>query len=304
MTIAITGATGFVGQAVLDEGLAQGLAFKALTRRPQPARDNVEWVVGDLDNAAALHALFCGAEAVVHIAGVVNAPDPAAFEAGNVSGTLNVIETALAQGVSRLIHVSSLSAREPTLSAYGASKARAEKLVMASGLDWTMVRPPGIYGPRDVDYFEMFRLARWGVLPVPPRQGRASILHVADLARLLLALIPGGEERSHRVFEPDDGRRNGWSHRELARAIGWSMGRRPWIVHLSKPALEWAARVDRVLRGTNARLTRDRVGYMAHRDWVVGDEGRVPADLWQPQIETRSGLKATFAWYRKQGWLR
>ena len=301
--LAVTGATGFVGQALLGRAAAAGIAVRALARQPQAPRQGVEWIIGDLGNRAALNALVDGAEEVVHVAGVVNAPDPAAFEAGNVTGTLAVIEAALAAGVQRLVHVSSLSAREPELSAYGASKARAEKLVRASGLDWTIVRPPGIYGPRDVDYFEMFRLARWGVMPVPPREGRASIIHVDDLARLLLALFPGGEGVSHQVFEPDDGRKNGWSHFELARAIGWAMGRRPWVLHLSRGWLNRAAKADRLVRRANARLTPDRVGYMSHPDWVVSPFHRPPAALWRPQISTREGLKSTAKWYRDNGWL-
>ncbi len=301
MTIAVTGATGFVGQALLDRALETGLTVKALTRRDQLPRDGVEWVSGDLESAQALRALIRGAEAVIHVAGVVN--DAARFESGNVLGTLNVIEAAKAEGVQRFIHVSSLSAREPDLSAYGASKARAEKLIMASGLDWTIVRPPGIYGPRDVDYFEMFRLARWGVMPVPPKEGRASIIHVDDLARLLLALVPGGEGVSFQTFEPDDGRKQGWSHYEFARAIGWAIGRRPWVMHLSRASLERAARADRFVRRGKARLTPDRVGYMAHPDWVVTHEARPPRSLWQPLVPTREGLKATAEWYRKERWL-
>ena len=301
MTIAVTGATGFVGQALLDRALETGLTVKALTRRDQLPRDGVEWVSGDLESAEALRALMRGAEAVIHVAGVVN--DAARFESGNVLGTLNVIEAAKAEGVQRFIHVSSLSAREPELSAYGVSKARAEKLIMASGLEWTIVRPPGIYGPRDVDYFEMFRLARWGVMPVPPKEGRASIIHVDDLARLLLALVPGGEGVSFQTFEPDDGRKQGWSHYEFARAIGWAIGRRPWVIHLSRASLERAARADRFVRRGKARLTPDRVGYMAHPDWVVTHEARPPRSLWQPLVPTREGLKATAEWYRKERWL-
>lgn len=299
--LAVTGATGFVGQALLDRAVAAGIPVRALARKPQELRSGVEWVQGDLDAADQLRALVRGAEAVVHVAGVVNDADQ--FERGNVLGTLAVIEAMKAEGAQRLIHVSSLSAREPDLSAYGASKARAEKLVMASGLDWTIVRPPGIYGPRDVDYFEMFRLARWGVMPVPPRQGRASIIHVDDLARLFLALVPGGEGLSFQTFEPDDGRKDGWSHYELARAVGWAIGRRPWVVHLSRGSLDRAARVDRMLRGKKARLTADRVGYMSHPDWVVSHGQRPPAGLWRPQIPTREGLKATAKWYRDNSWL-
>lgn len=301
MTIAVTGATGFVGQALLDRAEAGGIAIRALVRRAQEPREGVEWLRGDLDDKAALRALLRGAEAVIHVAGVVN--NAAEFERGNVTGTLNMIEAARAEGVSRLVHVSSLSAREPELSAYGASKARAEKLVQASGLDWTIVRPPGIYGPRDVDYFEMFRLARWGLMPVPPKEGRASIIHVDDLARLLLALVPGGEGVSFQTFEPDDGREHGWGHYEFARAVGWAMGRRPWVVHLSRASLERAARVDRTVRGEKARLTHDRVGYMSHPDWVVSHGQRPPQALWRPLIPTREGLKATAEWYKREGWL-
>lgn len=144
MTIAVTGATGFVGQALLDRAAKAGIAVRALTRRAQEPRPGVEWIKGDLDARAALTRLVSGAEAVIHVAGVVNAPDAAGFEHGNVTGTLNVIEAALAAGVPRFVCVSSLSAREPDLSAYGASKARAERLVMASGLDWTIIRPGGL----------------------------------------------------------------------------------------------------------------------------------------------------------------
>lgn len=301
MTLAITGGTGFVGQALLDRVEREGIPVRSLARKPQEPRAGVEWVRGDLDGIDALGKLVRGAEAVIHVAGVVN--DATAFENGNVGGTLNVIEAAKAEGVKRLVFVSSLSAREPDLSAYGASKARAEKLVRASGLDWTIVRPPGIYGPRDVDYFEMFRLARWGLMPVPPKEGRASIIHVDDLARLLLALVPGGEGVSFQEFEPDDGRGQGWSHYELARAVGWAMGRRPWVVHLSRKSLERAARIDWRVRGSKARLTADRVGYMSHPDWVSSPERRPPHDLWRPEIPTREGLKATAQWYRDNGWL-
>jgi nucleoside-diphosphate-sugar epimerase len=302
VTLAVTGATGFVGRALLDEAAKNGLEVRALTRRAQNKAAAIEWVAGDLHDRRALMKLVKNAEAVIHVAGVVNTHDPMGFHLGNVEGTLALIEAAVASGVPRFVFVSSLAAREPKLSKYGASKAHAEKLVKASGLDWTIVRPPAIYGPRDREMLEMFRAARWGVLPMPPA-GRMSIVHVSDLARLLLALAPSVERTAHHTFEPDDGKPEGWSHRELARAIGWAVGRRPWVPHLSKPMLERLARLDKAFRGRKAKLTPDRIGYMVHPDWVSRASRRPPAKLWKPQVATLEGLKATAAWYREQGWL-
>ena len=300
--IAVTGATGFVGQALLDLATARGLAVRALARQPQKPRPGVEWIAGDLEDTAALARLVAGAETVIHIAGVVNAPDAAGFEAGNVTGTLEVVTAAMVAGTPRFIHVSSLSAREPHLSAYGASKLKGERIVMASPLDWTVVRPPAIYGPRDRELLELFKFAKAGLVPLPPR-GRMSAIHVDDLAALLLALVPGGEDVSHRVFEPDDGRPGGWSHASFARAIGWALGKRVTAMPLPKFALRLAARGDRIMRRQHARLTADRVGYMCHPDWVVSTEARVPDARWIPRIGTRDGLKATATWYREAGWL-
>ena len=302
MTIALTGATGFVGQAVLDAAGDRNIAVNALTRRGQPDRQGVEWIPGAQGDRRALMRMVDGVDAVIKVAGVVNAPNPEGFEAANVEGTLAVVESALAAGVPRFIYVSSLSAREPQLSAYGASKRRAEKIVAASGLDWTIVRPPAVYGPRDTEMFELFRSAKWGVVPMPP-EGRTSVIQVDDLAALLLALVPGGEDVTHRVFEPDDGQEDGCSHRELAEAIGAAMGRKPWIPHMSRGALEWVSRVESWVRPNNVKLSADRVSYMVHPDWVVSKKHAVPRQRWKPRVGMAEGLRSTAEWYRREGWL-
>ncbi|MXP25656.1 NAD(P)H-binding protein [Altererythrobacter indicus] len=304
MTIAVTGATGFVGQTLLEEAAAQNIPIRALTRKAQPPRVGVEWVTGDLADRRALKRLMRNAEAVIHVAGVVNAPDRMGFQKGNVSGTLQVVEAAVAAGVPRFVFVSSLSAREPGLSDYGASKRHAERIVGASGMDWTIVRPPAIYGPRDREMFELFRAAKWGVVPMPPEQGSASVIHVADLARLLLALLPARGDVLHATLEPDDGRDGGWSHGELARAIGRAMGRKNiWVPHLSQSTLQRIARFDSFIRGTGAKLTPDRVSYMCHPNWVCTPEMAPPASLWSAKVDTEEGLTQTAEWYRAEGWV-
>ncbi|MEP0191577.1 MAG: NAD(P)-dependent oxidoreductase [Erythrobacter sp.] len=303
--LAITGATGFVGHAVLETALAQGHTIRALTRRDQDAREGVEWVHGTLEDADALAALAKGAHAVIHIAGLTNTPDIAEFETANVVGTEAMLAATKAAGVKRFVFVSSLSAREPKLSAYGASKARAEELVEASDLNWTIVRPPAVYGPRDVDMFELFRSAKWGIVPLPPG-GATSIIHVSDLASLLLALATAKNPRAglKRIFEPDDGREGGWAHKEMAQAIGRAVGKtRVFAPHLPASALGIAARIDRLLRGDSAKLTADRVGYMCHPNWIARFDRAVPGKIWQPQIAGEDGLKQAAQWYRAEGWL-
>lgn len=300
-TIALTGATGFVGGVLLDRLVADGYRVRALTRRAQPARRAVTWIDGALDDAAALRSLMTGSDAVIHVAGVVNAPDRAGFEAGNITGTMALVDAARLCGVRRLIHVSSLAAREPDLSLYGWSKARGEALVRASGLDWTVVRPPAVYGPGDTEMLELFRMAKRGVVLLPP-EGRLSVVHVDDLARLL-AHLPDQDESWGEIYEPDDGEAGGWTHKSLGKAIGWAVGRRVSTVAAPRALLRVAARMDRAVRGHRAKLTPDRVGYFCHPDWVATARLRPPPALWQPEIGTRSGLKATAAWYREHAML-
>jgi UDP-glucose 4-epimerase len=301
-TVALTGATGFVGKATLDRLLQGGWNVRALTRRDQPKQGGVKWIEGALDRPESLATLCEGADAVLHIAGIVNAPDRAGFEAGNVTGTANMLAAAKAAGIKRFVHVSSLSAREPQLSDYGASKAMAEKLVATSMLDWTMIRPPGVYGPADTEVFEMFRMASRGFCLLPP-PGLGSWIHVDDLARLLVALLPAHEDATARIFEADDGEPGGWTHEGFARAIGWALGKRITTFNAPRPLLKFAAWGDRLVRGKKAKLTPDRASYMSHPDWVIDRNAAPPAALWKPLIDTRDGLKMTARWYKAYGWL-
>lgn len=297
MILAITGGTGFVGSHLIDLALAEGHEVRALARRPQPERDGVTWIAGDLSS---LSGLTEGAGAVIHVAGVVNAVDRAGFITGNVDGTVSMLDTARGGRVKRFIHVSSLAAREAALSDYGWSKAEAERRVEGSGLDWTIVRPPAVFGPRDTEMLELFRFARRGVVPLPPAGARLSVLAAADLARLLLTLATGNGAM-HATIEPDDGRAGGWDHRDLARAIGAAVGRRAMPLPLPGFMLGLGATLDGIARGRRAKLTPDRVRYFRHDDWVA--HARPSPAVWQPRLDTRAALADTAAWYRAEGLL-
>jgi len=300
--LAMTGATGFVGGATMRDAVAAGWHVRALTRRLQPERDGVTWIAGALDDKDSLAEMAAGADVVMHIAGVVNVPTRAAFEAGNATATANVVDAARGAGVTRFVHVSSLAAREPGISNYGWSKERAEAIVMASGLDWTIVRPPAVFGPGDTEMLDLFRMARRGIALVP--SGRMSAIYVDELARLLVTLAADRGASIGQIYEPDDGKPTGWSHRGFARAVARAVGRQR-LSTVATPALLLKAggRLDTLVRRSRAKLTPDRARYIAHPDWVATEGACPPAALWRPERDTDDALAETVRWYRREGWL-
>lgn len=301
MKIALTGATGFVGGHVLRRLQDGGHAIRALTRRPMRALDRLEWVDGDLANRDALAELVAGCDAVIHVAGVLSAPSAAGFTAGNVGGTAALLDAAATASVGRFVHVSSLAAREPGLSLYGASKAQAEARVRMCPVPFAIVRPPAVYGPGDRETLDLFRMAQRRIVLMPPR-GRLSLIHVDDLARLLVALADTRAQADITV-EPDDGRAGGYGHAEFAHLLGTALRRRVMPVPTPRPLLRLAARLDRLVRGKEAKLTPDRVAYFCHPDWVSDPLLAPPFDLWHPAIGAPEGLAATAHWYRAEHWL-
>jgi uncharacterized protein YbjT (DUF2867 family) len=301
-TLAVTGGTGFVGGHLLRMARADGYELRALTRGWRPPEQGLDWVDGAIDRPESLAKLCDGADVIVHIAGLINGPSRAAFDAVNVAGTAAIVDAAREAGVRRFVHISSLAAREPELSDYGWSKAKSERLVAASGLDWTIIRPPAVFGPGDRETFELFRMARRGIVALPP-PGRFSVIHVEDLCRLILAVIDESETHGE-TYEPDDGVDKGWEHRHFARTLGRIFGRRAATLQVPRLVMHGASRIERLVRRGGARLTADRVRYFCHPDWVVTARARPPEALWKPRIRTATGLKETAEWYRAQGWLK
>lgn len=298
MILAVTGGTGFVGGHLLAAATAQGHTVRALTRRPQPPLPGVEWIAGDL---ATPGPLCDDADAVIHVAGTITAATRAGFDAGNVAGTASIVAAARAAGVRRFVHVSSLAAREPGLSDYGASKAAAEALVAASGLDRAIVRPPGIYGPGDRETLPVFQMVARGVA-ILPGDGRFSLIEVGDLSAALLVLAAGDWTGTAEI---DDGH-GAYSHADLARAIGVAVGRTPRLIRLPLGVLRATATVETTLARLQKRhpkMSHDRARYLAHPDWVAATGRGLPATLWRPATALAPGLARAVTWYRARGWL-
>ena len=227
--IAITGATGFIGRRLLLQLQGRNVRLRLHARRPMAlgsAHGAEAVVTGDLSEVATWQALLEGADVVLHIAGVVRGRNPRDF-AINSTAVAALRTVALEQPRLRILLISSLAARQPQLSAYAESKRAAEQLLQAERrLDWTVLRPPAVYGPGDQELAPLLDVwARgFGIFP-SNLNARVSLLHVDDLCSAIIAALRAPGARGN-VLEPDDGKTGGYTWRDIMDMVSNITGQR------------------------------------------------------------------------------
>ena len=310
--VAMTGATGFVGLKTLNLLHEQGHEVVALVRDKQRACTllpaNTLMIEGDLGNQRALDELAGSADLVLHVAGAISAANDAAFAEANVAGTRNVANAALKAGVRRFVHVSSLAAREPGLSAYCRTKAEGEAVVIAleDKLDWIVIRPPAVYGPGDKATLPLIQqLSQPTSFLTGTENQRISVIHVDDLARALVAAC-SDEVAARKVYEVDDATPGGYAWADLAAASGESLRHVPKVKLLPKLLLELAGAacgLAKTVTGKSIILSPGKVRELYHEDWVIHGPRLDETGHWQPQVRFAQGFADTLEWYKKNGWL-
>jgi len=295
--VAVTGATGFLGSALLKRLGSNNRSIRALTRRPRTDTGNLHWIEGDLHNLKALEKLVAGAESVIHCAGAVRGASAQAFTRVNSQGTLNLVQTATQHAPHcRFLLLSSLAAREPQLSWYAASKYEAEQLLSrhAGGITWTVFRPTAIYGPGDRELGPLLRLTRYGILPMAGRSlTRISLLHVDDLVAAILSWLDTAEPVQG-VYELDDGTAGGYDRHTLAEIASrvWDRPVRPLsvpegLIYSVAGTNLWLSRVFRY----SPMLTPGKVRELLHHDWVCDNTPLMRTLNWQPRVRLPDALR-------------
>ena len=319
-TIALIGATGFVGGGIARHLLKAGWSLRLLCRRlpvdPALSQGDIAIVIGDLQDRAALKQLASGVTAVIHCGGIVKARKDEDFFAVNSQGT-EALLTTFRDLPSRppFLYISSLAARAPHLSAYAASKAAAEQLIRHEpGLTYSILRPPAVYGPGDVEFLPLFRWMAKGRVPVAGNgAGRLSLIHIDDLAASVPPMLQAILEsrtlfRQEDIWEIDDGHPNGYSWADIADAASMAFDRRLRMVHIPKTALwltAFGASVAGMIRCQPRMIHFGKVREIFHRDWVIAPKCNLNRALGlKPRFDLPSGFADTLAHYRARHLLR
>jgi nucleoside-diphosphate-sugar epimerase len=322
--ILVTGGTGFVGSHLVEALLERGHEVLCLVRDEAKARGLFgarcpALVRGDLFDRAALRTACEGVEAVAHLAGLTSARGRAEFFRVNAGGTRALAEAVAGAGVRRFVYVSSLAAAGPAprgaplraddgagpVSHYGASKRAGEEPVRALELEWTILRPPAVYGPRDREFLRLFRTAARGLVPVfGAGEQELSLVYALDLVEAIARCVedaPPGEVLYPAHAEVVTARELG-----LAIAAAVEPGRAPWLLRVPRACVRpllWVTGGAARVAGRTTVLSPDKAGELLADAWTCSPALLEARTGWRARTALAEGLRLTTSWYREAGWL-
>jgi nucleoside-diphosphate-sugar epimerase len=302
-TVALTGATGFIGNRVARRLLAKGCKLQALTRatsdRSRLSGFNIHWVEGALEDLDSLRRLVCGVDSVVHCAGAVRGATQAHFDRMNVDGVARLVRAAVEQHpLPRFLLISSLAAREPGLSYYAASKRQAETVLAgyAGRMPWAVIRPSAVYGPGDREMLPLFRWMARGVSTiVGSDDSRVSLLYVDDLAEAVIKWLQD-ENCSEAVFELHDGRTEGYLWQDVIDTIEHLTGKHVRSIKVPLAILKTVSSLNLYaahIFGYAPMFTPGKLRELRHPDWVCDNTAFTRETGWKPQVLLEEGLRRT-----------
>jgi len=302
----LTGGTGFIGSRLHAALAAAGYPIRSLVRPESSRKPNAlahfNPVYGAIDDPELIRTALADVQAVIYAAGTVRGRQPEDFTLANERG-VKALVAALAQMADPppVLLLSSLAATSPQLSWYAASKAAGEQALINSKLaSWTILRPPAVYGPGDVEMLPLLSLIRKGIVLMPGgATQRISLIHVDDLVSAVLAWLQAREHCQRQCFAIDDG----GPHRDTVgyswRDIGSLVCAKP-CRYITLPerllAMVGCANLGfaRLLRYA-PMLTPGKARELQKQDWLCDNHEFSRRTGWVPQIGLREGSQQLFA---------
>ena len=331
MKILITGASGFIGSFIVEEALAQGFETWAAVRRNSSRKylqdGRIHFIELDFSSEEQLMEQLSGHafDYVVHAAGATKCLHAEDFFRVNYEDTVHLVNAILKLGMplKRFIYMSSLSVfgavkeEQPYAeidesdtprpnTAYGRSKLKAEQFLDSIGnaFNYVVLRPTGVYGPREKDYFLMAKSIKQHVdFSVGFKRQDITFVYVRDLVQaVFMALDRGMSGRKYFISDGNVYQSSTFSD-ELHRALG-----RPWWVRIKAPlwvlrAVTFCGEYAGRATGRMSALNNDKYNILKQRNWRCNIEPACDELGYHPQYDLHRGVQEAVAWYRENHWL-
>ena len=330
MKILITGASGFIGSFIVEEALKRGFETWAAIRKSSSKEwlqdERIRFIELNLSSKAQLVEQLRGQDFdyVVHAAGVTKCLNKADFQRINTEGTKNLVDALLEveMPLKRFVFVSSLSIfgaikeqqpyeaiRESDTpqpnTAYGRSKLAAEQyLEKKKGLPYIILRPTGVYGPREKDYFIMAKsIQQHSDFAVGYKRQDITFVYVKDVVQAVFLALEKGEDG--RKYFLSDG--EVYQSATFSNLIHEALGR-PWWIRITAPV--WVLRIVTFfgeyigrMTGKVTALNNDKYNILKQRNWRCDIQPAIDELGYQPKYKLKQGVEETIKWYKDNKWL-
>lgn len=331
MKILITGASGFIGSFIVEEALKRGFETWAAMRKSSSKAylqdERIKFIELNLNSKAQLVEQLKGKDFdyVVHAAGVTKCLNKADFHRINTEGTKNLVEALLElkMPLKRFVFVSSLSVfgaikekmpydeiRETDTpqpnTAYGRSKLEAEQYLdsVGSRIPYIILRPTGVYGPKEKDYFIMAKsIKQHSDFAVGYQRQDITFVYVTDVVQAIFLALEKGE--NGRKYFLSDG--EVYQSTTFSDLIHEELGR-PWWIRITAPV--WVLRIVTFfgeyvgrMTGKVTALNNDKYNILKQRNWRCDIEPARKELGYDPKVQLAEGVKTTIKWYKDNGWL-
>ena len=331
MKILITGASGFIGSFIVEEALKRGFETWAAVRKSSSKAylqdERINFIELNLSSKEQLVEQLKGKgfDYVVHAAGVTKCLNKQDFSRINTLGTKNLVDALMEVGMplKRLVFISSLSIfgaikeqqpyeeiRETDTpqpnTAYGKSKLEAEKYLESLGtrVPYIILRPTGVYGPREKDYFIMAKSIKGhSDFAVGYKRQDITFVYVQDVVQAVFLALEKGE--NGRKYFLSDGQV--YQSTTFSDLIHEELGR-PWWIRITAPV--WVLRIVTFfgeyvgrMTGKVTALNNDKYNILKQRNWRCDIQPAIDELGYQPKYDLKRGVKETIKWYKDNGWL-